>query len=70
VKAHVQARFRWLATGSQTTAISENLEKVFQRDIETLAPMHGCVLRGRDLVQKHYEFLQRILAEAREVKTR
>jgi flavorubredoxin len=70
VKAHVQARFRWLATGSQTTAISENLEKIFQRDIETLAPMHGCVLRGRDLVQKHYEFLQRILAEAREVKTR
>ena len=30
-------------------------------DIETIAPGYGCVLRGRDVVARHYKMLDEFL---------
>jgi flavorubredoxin len=68
VREHVHAKFTWLTTGGDTRLISQNLVKIFgEHEIETIAPIHGCILRGKPLVEKHYEFLKSILAEAWEL---
>jgi hypothetical protein len=64
VRAHVLAKFPWLAFGRVQT-IRDALSAVFEKyEVEIIAPMHGSVLKGGEVVTRHYEFLQRLLAES------
>jgi hypothetical protein len=59
-----RTRFWWLP-GARTDAIRAALAEVFDRlDIVTIAPDYGCVLMGRDVVQRHYRLLDEVLAAA------
>ena len=39
-------------------------ERLFtELDIEIIAPTHGCVLKGKAVVTRHYHLMQQLLAE-------
>ena len=65
-KAHVLAKFPW-ASYANMAPIDEKLSALFaERQVDTIAPMHGCILRGEALVNHHVEILHRILRENKE----
>ena len=60
-RRHLLAKFGWLAL-ADTTPLVDSLRTVVRgREIEVLAPTHGCVLRGAEMVQRHVEFAIRLL---------
>lgn len=59
---HLLARFFWL-DGGRTGIVRQNLADVFERfDVEIIAPSHGRILRGKDVVRRHVDLLDRALA--------
>jgi hypothetical protein len=63
----LSTRYWWLA-GAQTDEIRQSLAETFAKyDIETIAPDFGCILHGREVVRRHWEMLDAILAEAQEM---
>lgn len=63
VREHLFTKFDWLNT-ADTTRLRSELAEIFEsRDIEAIAPIYGCVIRGRDLVARHYEWVQEALAQ-------
>ncbi len=64
--AHVRSfmlntRYWWLE-GVRTDAMRRGIGEIFDKyDIETIAPGYGCILRGRDLVARHYRMLDEVL---------
>jgi flavorubredoxin len=62
-RAHVLAKFPWIPYANMDTVV-EKVDAIFkEHPVETIAPMHGCVLRGEALVSKHVDILRRILDE-------
>jgi flavorubredoxin len=60
---HVFTKFQWIPEADMTS-IDDKLTQIFaEREVEILAPMHGCVLQGKPLVEKHLEILHRIQRE-------
>ena len=58
------SRYWWLP-GASTTEISGRLAEVFgPRDVNIVAPVHGCILVGRPTVDSHRQLLSRMLANA------
>lgn len=58
----LNTRYWWLE-GAPTDSIRRGIAKVFdQWDIETIAPGYGCILRGKALIQRHYQMLDDFLA--------
>jgi flavorubredoxin len=50
---------------ADTTLIRRQLAEQFEtQPVESIAPMYGTVLRGRDVVERHYRYVQRALEEA------
>jgi flavorubredoxin len=67
-KEQVLAKFPWVAYANNRP-IDEKLTQLFaERPVEIIAPMHGAVLRGEALVNKHLELLHRVLRENKESK--
>jgi len=65
-RPHILAKFPWVAYANNKQ-IDEKLTALFaERQVEMLAPMHGCVLRGEALVKKHVDILHRVLTENEE----
>jgi flavorubredoxin len=57
----LNTRYWWLE-GAPTEAIRRGIDAVFDRyDIETIAPGYGCILRGRNVVARHYRLLDEFL---------
>jgi hypothetical protein len=57
----LNTRYWWLE-GAPTDSIRRGIAKVFDKyDIETIAPGYGCILRGRNLVARHYRMLDEFL---------
>ncbi len=57
----LNTRYWWLE-GAPTGAIRRGIDAVFDKyDIETIAPGYGCVLRGREVVARHYRMLDEFL---------
>jgi hypothetical protein len=57
----LNTRYWWLE-GAPTDAIRRGIGNVFERyDIETIAPGYGCILRGRNVVERHYHMLDEFL---------
>ncbi len=62
-RAHVLAKFPRIPY-AHMEPVDDKLGAIFaERQVDTIAPMHGCVLRGEALVNKHLEILHRILRE-------
>ena len=58
----LNTRYWWLE-GAPTNSIRRGIDAVFDKyDIETIAPGYGCVLRGRNVVARHYRMLDEFLA--------
>ena len=59
-----RARYWWLAS-ADTGALRETLDTYFgERAIERIAPDHGCVIEGPEMVAKHIGLLEDLLAAA------
>src|SRR5499426_2525755 len=57
----LNTRYWWLE-GAPTDAIRRGIDAIFDKyEIETIAPGYGCILRGRDLVARHYRMLDEFL---------
>jgi flavorubredoxin len=57
----LNTRYWWLE-GAPTDSIRRGIDKVFDTyDIETIAPGYGCILSGRDVVERHYRMLDEFL---------
>jgi hypothetical protein len=57
----LNTRYWWLE-GAPTDTIRRGIGKVFDTyDIETIAPGYGCILRGRAVVERHYQMLDEFL---------
>jgi len=57
----LNTRYWWLE-GAPTDAIRRGIGNVFDKyDIETIAPGYGCILRGRNVVERHYRMLDDFL---------
>ncbi len=57
----LNTRYWWL-DGAPTASIRRGIAKVFDSyDVETIAPGYGCILRGREVVERHYRMLDAFL---------
>ena len=58
----LNTRYWWLE-GAPTDAIRRGIGAIFDKlDIETIAPGYGCILSGRNVVERHYRMLDEFLA--------
>ena len=57
----LNTRYWWLE-GAPTDSMRRGIGEVFDKfDIETIAPGYGCILRGRNVVARHYRMLDDFL---------
>ena len=57
----LNTRYWWLE-GAPTDQIRRGIADVFDKfDVETIAPGYGCILRGREVVTRHYRMLDEFL---------
>jgi hypothetical protein len=57
----LNTRYWWLE-GVTTDSMRRGIGDIFDKhDIETIAPGYGCILRGRDVVERHYRMLDDFL---------
>jgi flavorubredoxin len=57
----LNTRYWWLE-GAPTDSIRRGIGEVFDKfDVETIAPGYGCILRGRNVVARHYRMLDEFL---------
>lgn len=64
VAAEIACRMNWLRESDYPQVIAR-FEQVFQdHDVQIIAPVHGCVLRGRDVVAAHVRLVARALRAA------
>jgi flavorubredoxin len=57
----LNTRYWWLE-GAPTDTIRRGIDAIFDTyDIETIAPGYGCILRGRNVVARHYRMLDDFL---------
>jgi hypothetical protein len=57
----LNTRYWWLE-GAPTDSIRRGIGEVFDKyDIETIAPGYGCILRGRNVVARHYRMIDDLL---------
>ncbi len=57
----LNTRYWWLE-GAPTDSIRRGIAEVFDKfDVETIAPGYGCILRGRNVVARHYAMLDEFL---------
>jgi hypothetical protein len=57
----LNTRYWWLE-GAPTDSIRRGIGEVFDKyDIETIAPGYGCILRGRNVIARHYAMLDEFL---------
>lgn len=67
VHHHLARNRYWWLPGAGTDPLRRALADVFESyEVETIAPEWGCVLRGADVVRRHYELLDGVLRDARD----
>src|ERR1700719_2273875 len=59
---HLLATMPWLRRAN-THAVREDLNRIFaSRRVDLILPTHGCVIKGRDLVERQVSEVDRVLA--------
>jgi flavorubredoxin len=63
VRAHLLAKFGWLAR-ARSELILEQLRAVFdEHEVDRIAPQHGLVIEGPDMVRRHVDALENTIKE-------
>jgi flavorubredoxin len=63
VHEHMMLKFDWLE-GAETEPLRTFLDEVFRTyDVQTIAPSHGCILEGADVVQRHRAMVDAVLRD-------
>lgn len=63
VHEHMMLKFDWLE-GAETEPLRGFLDEVFGTyDVQTIAPSHGCILEGPDVVQRHRAMVDAVLRD-------
>jgi hypothetical protein len=61
---YIHSRFWWLP-GARTETLRMGIADVFAKyDVETIAPAFGCIIRGRDAVERHVRMMDELLESA------
>jgi flavorubredoxin len=64
LREQLLAKYFWLPKANPS-AILENLRRLFgEHQVDVVAPAHGRVLRGREVVKRHFELLCEVLENA------
>lgn len=67
VARELVARMHWMR-GASYPDILARFDKIFEeRDVRMIAPVHGCVIRGRSAVQAHVRLMQQAMRLASEI---
>jgi flavorubredoxin len=62
---HLRAKFWWVAV-ADLPPIARDLTQIFETyDVATIAPTHGAVLHGREVVRRHYDRMLESLGAVR-----
>lgn len=64
VRGHLLAKYEWIARASTQQLRDWIAEKFATLQPEVIAPTRGCILRGRDVVSQHVEYMLAALAPA------
>ncbi|MDP2710464.1 MAG: hypothetical protein Q8O56_04535 [Solirubrobacteraceae bacterium] len=65
VEWHMLATRYWWLRGARTDELRRGLAEPFERhDVDMIAPAFGCVIRGRELVARHYLMVDEVLRRA------
>lgn len=60
------SKFEWVVGADGLEDVQADLSRIFEdNEVEVVAPVHGSVLRGSDVVRAHYQCLQDVLGEFR-----
>src|SRR5262249_23062227 len=63
VRAHLFATFGWLQQANTKPAVDQ-LRRIFsEHDVEVIAPDRGCILKGKEIVERHVEMVAQVLSE-------
>ena len=63
VANEIECRVNWLR-GARVPDLHDDLRAIFEKcDVEVIAPIHGCVLQGREVVAAHCELAHEALAQ-------
>lgn len=63
VAGHLTAKFEWLRH-ARTMTMRDGVRRLFEQyDVERIAPSHGLVLEGRDVVRQHVDAVLDVLTE-------
>ncbi|HEX4305915.1 MAG TPA: MBL fold metallo-hydrolase [Solirubrobacterales bacterium] len=64
VRDMVLAKFWWLAVADQIAVVRRNFDQLFELcDVEIIAPTHGMVFVGREVVERQRELLDDVLRD-------
>jgi len=63
VRAHILAKFGWLAHAKTQSIVNNLREMRGDRDIERIAPSRGAVIQGRAAVRQHLDAVETVLKE-------
>ena len=66
-RAQVLAKFPWTSYANMEPIDAKLTTMFSEREVDIVAPMHGCILRGEALINKHLGLLHRVLMEDKEV---
>ena len=56
-------KFDWLE-GAETEPLRAFVDDVFRTyDVQTIAPSHGCILQGAEVVQRHRAMVDAVLRD-------
>lgn len=65
VRSNLYATNHWLSS-AKADAIADDVARIFDMfDVETIAPVRGCVLQGRTVVERHVSALLDVLRNAK-----
>jgi hypothetical protein len=63
VRDHMLGTRYWWLADADTAGIARELAATFARhEVERIAPGYGCILEGRDVVARHLEMVQTVVA--------
>lgn len=63
VHEHMMLKFDWLE-GAETEPLRAFVDDVFRTyDVQTIAPSHGCILQGAEVVQRHRAMVDAVLRD-------
>jgi flavorubredoxin len=62
-RRHVLAKYWWLPHADTSPMVKFLMDLFDELDVRRIAPTHGCILEGRDVILRHRDLMVRLLKE-------